>query len=128
MHICTVPPSWAGSGTVMLAHDTRPSAAELVQAAVAGVTALGSIPVACGLLTTPQLHWMVHPFVSVCFENPDRHAVGSCMTVQLSLKAVQRVTKTDAAAIQYALTVDCLTCGRTPTERIRGRLSARIVL
>ena len=54
---------WAlgiGSGTVMLAHDTRPSAAELIQAAAAGVTALGSIPVACGLLTTPQLHWMVH--------------------------------------------------------------------
>ena len=49
----------AGSGTVMLAHDTRPSADGLVKAAAAGVAAMGSLPIACGLLTTPQLHWMV---------------------------------------------------------------------
>ncbi|KAK9904678.1 hypothetical protein WJX75_000481 [Coccomyxa subellipsoidea] len=48
-----------GSGTVMLAHDTRPSADGLVKAAAAGVAAMGSLPIACGLLTTPQLHWMV---------------------------------------------------------------------
>jgi hypothetical protein len=43
----------------MLAHDTRPSADGLVKAAAAGVAAMGSLPIACGLLTTPQLHWMV---------------------------------------------------------------------
>lgn len=50
----------AGSGTVMLAHDTRPSAEELIKAAGSGVQALGGLPIVCGLLTTPQLHWMVH--------------------------------------------------------------------
>jgi phosphoacetylglucosamine mutase len=49
----------SGSGTVMLAHDTRPSAEELVKAAGSGVKALGGLPIVCGLLTTPQLHWMV---------------------------------------------------------------------
>ncbi|EIE18707.1 intramolecular transferase [Coccomyxa subellipsoidea C-169] len=48
-----------GSSTVMLAHDTRPSADALVKAAAAGVAAMGSLPIACGQLTTPQLHWMV---------------------------------------------------------------------
>lgn len=43
----------------MIAHDTRPSASVLMAAAVAGVTALGGMPVQCGLLSTPQLHWMV---------------------------------------------------------------------
>ena len=43
----------------MLAHDTRPSAEELIKAAGSGVKALGGLPIVCGLLTTPQLHWMV---------------------------------------------------------------------
>ena len=43
----------------MLAHDTRLSAEELVKAAGSGVKALGGLPIVCGLLTTPQLHWMV---------------------------------------------------------------------
>lgn len=43
----------------MLAHDTRPSAEALTKAAAAGVAAMGGLPIACGLLTTPQLHWMV---------------------------------------------------------------------
>jgi len=43
----------------MLAHDTRASAEELVKAAGSGVKALGGLPIVCGLLTTPQLHWMV---------------------------------------------------------------------
>ena len=51
----------AGSGVVMLAHDTRPSAEELIKAAGSGVKALGGLPIVCGLLTTPQLHWMVRP-------------------------------------------------------------------
>ncbi|KAK9839856.1 hypothetical protein WJX81_006690 [Elliptochloris bilobata] len=48
-----------GTGVVMVAHDTRPSAAGLAAAAVAGVIALGGVAIPCGLLTTPQLHWMV---------------------------------------------------------------------
>lgn len=43
----------------MLAYDTRPSAEELVKAAGSGVQALGGLPIVCGRLTTPQLHWMV---------------------------------------------------------------------
>ena len=43
----------------MLAHDTRRSARGLVAAAAAGVAALGGVAVPCGLLATPQLHWMV---------------------------------------------------------------------
>lgn len=43
----------------MLAHDTRPSAEELIKAVGSGVKALGGLPIVCGLLTTPQLHWMV---------------------------------------------------------------------
>jgi hypothetical protein len=52
-------PPGAGAGAVMIAHDTRPSAGALVAAAAAGVAALGGAAAHCGLLTTPQLHWMV---------------------------------------------------------------------
>lgn len=43
----------------MIAHDTRPSGPGLADAAAAGVRSLGVTPEMCGLLTTPQLHWMV---------------------------------------------------------------------
>ncbi|KAI7835556.1 hypothetical protein COHA_010550 [Chlorella ohadii] len=46
-------------GTVLIAHDTRPSGPALAAAAAAGVRCLGLEPEMCGLLTTPQLHWMV---------------------------------------------------------------------
>ncbi len=49
---------------MILAYDTRPSAEELVKAAGSGVQALGGLPIVCGLLTTPQLHWMVSRFSS----------------------------------------------------------------
>ena len=49
----------AGGGVVMIGHDTRPSSPELAAAAAAGVRCLGMEPQMCGLLTTPQLHWMV---------------------------------------------------------------------
>ena len=39
--------------------DTRPSAAELRAAAEAGIAAVGGMAVDCGVLTTPQLHWLV---------------------------------------------------------------------
>ena len=48
-----------GSGTVLIAHDTRPSGPGLAEAAAAGVRALGLQPRLLGLLTTPQLHWTV---------------------------------------------------------------------
>ncbi|PSC72140.1 phosphoacetylglucosamine mutase [Micractinium conductrix] len=48
-----------GGGIVMIAHDTRPSGPHLAEAAAAGVRCLGVEPQMCGLLTTPQLHWMV---------------------------------------------------------------------
>jgi phosphoacetylglucosamine mutase len=58
--ICHVSGSGSsGPASVFLAHDTRPSAGGLVEAAKLGVEALGITPVTRGLLTTPQLHWMV---------------------------------------------------------------------
>lgn len=48
-----------GPGVVLIGHDTRPSSPELAEAAAAGVRCLGVQPQMCGLLTTPQLHWMV---------------------------------------------------------------------
>ena len=43
----------------MVAQDTRPSGPGLAQAAAAGVQSLGVTAEMVGLLTTPQLHWMV---------------------------------------------------------------------
>lgn len=48
-----------GAGIVMIGHDTRPSGPGLAAAAAAGVRCLGLEAQMCGLLTTPQLHWMV---------------------------------------------------------------------
>jgi phosphoacetylglucosamine mutase len=47
------------TGTVLIAHDTRPSGPELAEAAAAGVRCVGGEPQFLGLLTTPQLHWTV---------------------------------------------------------------------
>eukprot|EP00884_Botryococcus_braunii_P003349 jgi/Botrbrau1/13014/Bobra.0389s0011.1 len=44
---------------VLLAHDTRPSAGDLLEVAKIGIAAAGVTPRLLGLLTTPQLHWMV---------------------------------------------------------------------
>ncbi|XP_024537107.1 phosphoacetylglucosamine mutase [Selaginella moellendorffii] len=46
-------------GKVLIARDTRPSGQALVAAAVKGIEAMGVAPVNMGVLTTPQLHWMV---------------------------------------------------------------------
>jgi phosphoacetylglucosamine mutase len=48
-----------GAGLVMIGHDTRPSGPGLAEAAAAGARCLGVEAQMCGLLTTPQLHWMV---------------------------------------------------------------------
>ncbi|KAI3438187.1 hypothetical protein D9Q98_000624 [Chlorella vulgaris] len=48
-----------GPALVMVAHDTRPSGPELAAAFADGVRCLGAQVQMCGLLTTPQLHWMV---------------------------------------------------------------------
>jgi phosphoacetylglucosamine mutase len=42
--------------SVLLGHDTRPSAGELLSAAIAGVRALGVMAHTVGCVTTPQLH------------------------------------------------------------------------
>ena len=50
----------ASSGaTVLIAYDTRPSGPELAAAAAAGARCIGAEPQILGLLTTPQLHWVV---------------------------------------------------------------------
>ncbi|XP_073288154.1 phosphoacetylglucosamine mutase-like [Primulina huaijiensis] len=50
----------APSSEVLLGRDTRPSGKLLVSAAALGVTSItGTIANDMGILTTPQLHWMV---------------------------------------------------------------------
>ncbi|GMJ10126.1 DNA-DAMAGE-REPAIR/TOLERATION 101 [Hibiscus trionum] len=45
---------------VLLGRDTRPSGASLLEAAVEGINSIfGAIALDLGILTTPQLHWMV---------------------------------------------------------------------
>ncbi|CAK9194945.1 unnamed protein product [Sphagnum troendelagicum] len=53
----------AASGEVLLARDTRPSGEALVSAARQGVEAVrGTVAHDMGVLTTPQLHWVVRSF------------------------------------------------------------------
>ncbi|KAL1195536.1 Phosphoacetylglucosamine mutase [Cardamine amara subsp. amara] len=48
------------SAEVLLGRDTRPSGESLLRAAEIGVgSILGSVAIDIGILTTPQLHWMV---------------------------------------------------------------------
>uniref|UniRef100_A0A0D9WWJ0 Phosphoacetylglucosamine mutase n=1 Tax=Leersia perrieri TaxID=77586 RepID=A0A0D9WWJ0_9ORYZ len=48
------------SAQVLLARDTRPTGEYLLDAAMKGVNAvIGAVAVDMGILTTPQLHWMV---------------------------------------------------------------------
>lgn len=50
----------ACSGEVLVARDTRPSGESLLGAAMQGIRAVkGVVAVDMGILTTPQLHWMV---------------------------------------------------------------------
>ncbi|KAG2489988.1 hypothetical protein HYH03_011617 [Edaphochlamys debaryana] len=46
--------------TVLVGHDTRPSAPQLLEAALAGIRALGVHAHSCGCVTTPQLHFLVY--------------------------------------------------------------------
>eukprot|EP00041_Stephanoeca_diplocostata_P012748 m.214191 g.214191 ORF g.214191 m.214191 type:complete len:550 (+) comp19071_c0_seq3:126-1775(+) len=48
-----------GSATVVIAMDTRPSSAKLLEDVKAGVASIGGTCIDYGLLTTPQLHFMV---------------------------------------------------------------------
>lgn len=50
----------AESAEVLLGRDTRPSGESLLEAAKQGINSiLGTVAVDMGVLTTPQLHWMV---------------------------------------------------------------------
>lgn len=46
-------------GKVLVGMDTRKSSATLCAALVAGITAAGGLPIEYGLLSTPQLHYIV---------------------------------------------------------------------
>lgn len=47
-------------GRVIVARDTRPSGERLLEAAKQGVEAVSGVTaMVAGILTTPQLHWMV---------------------------------------------------------------------
>lgn len=52
-------PAAAAAAAVLVGHDTRPSAPDLLAAALAGVAALGVRAHSYGAVTTPQLHWLV---------------------------------------------------------------------
>ncbi|KAH9331421.1 hypothetical protein KI387_003529, partial [Taxus chinensis] len=50
----------ACSGEVLVARDTRPSGESLLSAAMQGIRSVkGAVAIDMGILTTPQLHWMV---------------------------------------------------------------------
>uniref|UniRef100_A0A453R877 Alpha-D-phosphohexomutase alpha/beta/alpha domain-containing protein n=1 Tax=Aegilops tauschii subsp. strangulata TaxID=200361 RepID=A0A453R877_AEGTS len=50
----------AHSAQVLLARDTRPTGEYLLDVATKGISAIvGSVALDMGILTTPQLHWMV---------------------------------------------------------------------
>ncbi|XP_072964041.1 phosphoacetylglucosamine mutase isoform X2 [Typha angustifolia] len=55
-----IPLGGVHSAEVLLGRDTRPTGEFLLEAAKQGVNAMiGAIPIDMGILTTPQLHWMV---------------------------------------------------------------------
>lgn len=58
-HIMTMFPSH-GTGRVLLGRDTRPHSEELAQCVKQGVSALDGIVYDAGVVTTPQLHFLVY--------------------------------------------------------------------
>ncbi|KAJ9542904.1 hypothetical protein OSB04_029410 [Centaurea solstitialis] len=55
-----IPLDGAKAATVLLGRDTRPSGESLVNAAKQGIcSVVGAVATDMGILTTPQLHWMV---------------------------------------------------------------------
>ncbi|CAK0783544.1 hypothetical protein CVIRNUC_006743 [Coccomyxa viridis] len=108
-----------GSGVVMLAHDTRPSAEELIKAAGSGVKALGGLPIVCGLLTTPQLHWMVRH----C-NNSLKHTE-SCYYEEIATGFSHLVHSCKAK--RQVLTVDCANgVGAEKLKALAERLSGKL--
>ncbi|XP_021288468.1 phosphoacetylglucosamine mutase [Herrania umbratica] len=55
-----IPFDGAQSAEILLGRDTRPSGESLLEAAKQGISSIfGAIALDLGILTTPQLHWMV---------------------------------------------------------------------
>nr|GEU33568.1 phosphoacetylglucosamine mutase [Tanacetum cinerariifolium] len=55
-----IPLDGAKQAVVLLGRDTRPSGESLVEAAKQGICSIiGAVPIDMGVVTTPQLHWMV---------------------------------------------------------------------
>ncbi|KAL7162269.1 hypothetical protein ACSBR2_042700 [Camellia fascicularis] len=55
-----IPLEGAESAEILLGRDTRPSGKSLLEAAKQGIISIvGAVAVDMGVLTTPQLHWMV---------------------------------------------------------------------
>ena len=67
----------AGRVCVLLGHDTRPSAPDMLAAAHAGVRSLGVQPLSLGLVTTPQLHFIVHAFNNDTASSPSGTAAAA---------------------------------------------------
>ncbi|XP_039001438.1 phosphoacetylglucosamine mutase-like [Hibiscus syriacus] len=56
----TIPFDGVQTAEILLGRDTRPSGESLIEAAKQGISSIfGAIALDLGILTTPQLHWMV---------------------------------------------------------------------
>lgn len=85
--------------SVLIAHDTRPSAATLVAAAIEGVESVGVKVIQCNLATTPQLHYMVLKFNEL-------HDVNEKLYIDTLTNAFKALTKTLSPS-KGRLFIDC---------------------
>lgn len=65
-------------GIVIMGYDTRPSNQRLAEAAAAGIRAMGARVINAGLVTTPQLHFLVTNFNSAPPGEPARYMRSMC--------------------------------------------------
>eukprot|EP00897_Mesotaenium_endlicherianum_P002918 jgi/Mesen1/2654/ME000167S01806 len=89
----------AGRARVLLAYDTRPSGAELAAAVKVGIQAVGGAAAVreCGVLSTPQLHWLVRAANRHPASATPAHYFASLSAAFQSLK------DTDGAALESLL-------------------------
>ena len=89
---------------VIIARDTRPSGVRLTKAVIAGLTALGANYVDYGVLTTPQLHYLVKATNTRNTSNP--YGEVSEQGYYKKLAAAYKVAM-DSVKPKGGLTVDC---------------------
>lgn len=98
---CGADKLFAGKGNVLVARDTRPHSERLEQAAMEGVSCLGSTARSIGVATTPQLHYCVMRENKLGYLDTPGHLAGYYQ-VHASRFSVLVPGKTD-----QAIQVDC---------------------